>query len=95
MKLLVIALMSAVGVAASGLAQAADDGAALAEKAGCMKCHAVGEKKKGPALKEAAKDLKGKSVDDVVKAMKENKGHKKLTASDDDLKALAKWVQSL
>jgi cytochrome c len=94
MKRIVIAMMAAAGLCAAGLAQA-QDGAALAEKSGCMKCHKMDAKAKGPALKESAANLKGKSVDQVVAAMKESKGHKKLEVSDDDLKTLAKWVQSL
>jgi cytochrome c len=94
MKQIVIAMMAAAGLCAAGLAQA-QDGAALAEKSGCMKCHKMDEKAKGPALKELSGKLKGKSVDDVVAAMKESKGHKKLDVPDADLKTLAKWVQSL
>ena len=94
MKLTMIALVAAMGVAAAGVAQA-QDGAALAEKSGCMKCHAVDAKKKGPALKASAADYKGKTVDQVVAAMKESKGHKKLDVPDADLKTLAKWVQGL
>lgn len=94
MKRIVIAMMAAAGLCAAGLAQA-QDGAAVAEKNGCLKCHKVDAKAKGPALKEAAGAFKGKSVDQVVAALKESKGHKKLEASDADLKTIAAWLQSL
>jgi cytochrome c len=94
MKRIVIAMMAAAGLCAAGLAQA-QDGAALAEKNGCMKCHKMDAKGKGPALKEAGAALKGKPVDQVVAALKDSKGHKKLEASDADLKTIAAWLQTL
>jgi cytochrome c len=94
MKLIVIAMASAVGLAAAGLAQA-QDGAALAQKSGCMTCHAVDAKKMGPAFKEVAAKFKGKSDADVVAAIKASKAHASSKASDDDLKALGKWILTL
>jgi cytochrome c len=94
MKLIVIAMVSAVGLAAAGLAQA-QDGAALAQKSGCMTCHAIDKKKMGPAFKDVAAKFKGKSDADVVAAVKASKAHASSKASDDDLKALGKWILSL
>lgn len=94
MKLIGIAMVAAVGMAAAGLAQA-QDGAALAQKSGCMTCHAVDTKKMGPAFKDVAAKFKGKSDADVVAAIKASKPHASTKASDDDLKALGKWILSL
>jgi cytochrome c len=94
MKLIVIAMVSAVGLAAAGLAQA-QDGAALAQKSGCMTCHAIDKKKMGPAFKDIAAKFKGKSDADLVAAVKASKPHASSKASDDDLKALGKWILSL
>jgi cytochrome c len=94
MKLITIALVSAVGLAAAGIARA-EDGAALAQKSGCMTCHAVDAKKMGPAFKDVAAKFKGKSDADVVAAIKASKRHASIKASDDDLKAIGKWILSL
>ena len=91
MKLTMIAMVTAVGLAAAGAAQA-QDGAALAQKSGCMTCHAVDTKKMGPAFKEIAVKFKGKSAADVVAAIKASKPHASSKASDADLEALAKWI---
>ena len=73
----------------------AQDAAALAQKSGCMNCHAVDTKKMGPSFKDAAAKLKGKSDAEVVAALKAAKPHASVKASDDDLKAIGKWIQSL
>jgi cytochrome c len=94
MKSIVIAAALAVGVGMAGVAQA-QDGAALAQKSGCMTCHAVDTKKMGPSFKDAAAKFKGKSDADVAAAVKASKAHGSSKASDDDLKALGKWILSL
>ena len=94
MKLMMLAMASAVAVTAAGIAQA-QDGAALAQKSGCMTCHAVDTKKMGPSFKDIAVKLKGKSDKDIVAAIKAAKPHATTKASDDDLLALSKWIQSL
>jgi cytochrome c len=94
MKLITIAMVSAVGLAAAGIAQA-EDGAALAQKSGCMTCHAVDAKKMGPAFKDVAAKFKGKSDADVVAAIKASKRHSSVKASDADLSAIGKWILSL
>ena len=43
----------------SGLASAADDGRALAQKNACMSCHGVDKKIVGPAFNEIAKKYAG------------------------------------
>jgi cytochrome c len=94
MKSMVTAAALAVGVGMAGVASA-QDGAALARKSGCMMCHNVDSKKMGPALKEAAAKFKGKSDADVATAIKASKAHGSSKASDDDLKAIGKWMLTL
>jgi cytochrome c len=94
MNLISIAMVTAVGLAGAGFAQA-QDGAALAQKSGCMTCHALDAKKMGPSFKDIGAKFKGKSDADVVAAIKASKPHASSKASDDDLKALGKWILSL
>lgn len=94
MKLITIAMVTAVGLAGAGFAQA-QDGAALAQKSGCMTCHALDTKKMGPSFKDAAAKFKGKKEADVVAAIKASKPHASSKASDADLAALGKWILSL
>jgi cytochrome c len=94
MKLILIATAMAVGLTATGMAQA-QDGAAVAQKNGCMTCHAVDTKKMGPSFKDAAAKFKGKSDADVVAAIKASKAHSTSKASDADLQVIGKWILSL
>jgi len=94
MKLILIATAMAVGLTAAGMAQA-QDGAAVAQKNGCMTCHAVDTKKMGPSFKDAAAKFKGKSDADVVAAIKASKAHSTSKASDADLQVVGKWILSL
>ncbi len=94
MKPVVMAAVIAAGLVAVGSASA-QDGAALAQKDGCMTCHAVDTKKMGPSFKDAAAKLKGKSEADVVATIKAAKPHASSKASDADLAAIGKWIQSL
>lgn len=94
MKSIVIAAAIAVGLGMAGVAQA-QDGAALAQKSGCMTCHAVDTKKMGPSFKEAAAKFKGKTDADVVAAIKASKAHGSSKASDADLQGIGKWILSL
>ena len=94
MKTIVVAAVAAAALLVAGMASA-EDAAALAKKDGCLNCHAVDTKKVGPSFKDAAAKLKGKSDAEVVAAMKAVKPHASVKASDDDLKAIGKWIQSL
>lgn len=94
MKVIGTALFAAAALFAAGMAQA-QDGAALAQKSGCMNCHAVDAKKMGPSFKDVSAKFKGKSDADVVAAVKASKPHASTKASDDDLKSLGKWILSL
>ena len=99
MKKLLIAAVAVASVAFAGAAQAQE---ALAKDKGCLGCHAVDAKKMGPALKEVSAKYKGKAdgeatIVGVLKSGKSTAGktHTVAKASDDEMKALAKWVLSL
>jgi cytochrome c len=91
MKSLVLAIAATAALTAAGAAQAS---AELAQKAGCTTCHAVDTKKMGPAFKEVAKKYKGNAAAEaeLVTKLKSGKGHPAVKASDDDVKAIVKWV---
>ncbi len=95
MKKLMITTLAASLISLTGMAQA-QDGQALAKDAGCLKCHTVDKKKKGPAFKTSAADFKkaGLSGDKAVAKMKE--AHEaddlKGVKSDADMKAIMAWV---
>jgi cytochrome c len=92
-QLMAAVLAGSMAMAGAAMAQ---DGAKLAESAGCMKCHTVEKKKKGPAFKTSAAEYKkaGVSGDKAVAKMKE--AHEaddlKGVKSDADLKAIVSWV---
>jgi len=94
-KKLMITTLAASLISLTGMAQA-QDGQALAKDAGCLKCHTVDKKKKGPAFKTSAADFKkaGLSGDKAVAKMKE--AHEaddlKGVKSDADMKAIMAWV---
>ena len=67
----------------------------LAEKSGCLTCHAVDTKKIGPAFKDAARTFKGKSNAEAFAKWKEAKPHAAVKASEDDVKTVLKWVMTL
>jgi cytochrome c len=91
MKSMIIAVVLAVGVAAAGSANASE---ALAKSSGCLKCHAVDVKKKGPSFQETAKKYKGNAGAEakLVALISAGKDHPEVKASGDDLKTLVKWV---
>ena len=94
MKTMVLAGLLAAGLAVAGPTSASE---ALAQKAGCTKCHAVADKKIGPALKEVAAKNKGKAGADaaIVAKLKGGKEHPPVKVDDDDLKAIVKWVLAM
>jgi cytochrome c len=68
----------------------------LAKAKGCLGCHAVDQKKVGPAFKDVAakyKDNKDAEATLVTK-LSEGKGHMKVSATPDETKSLVKWVLS-
>ena len=96
MKTLVLAMAAAGGLAMAGAAYAADAGGDLAKAKGCLGCHAVAEKKVGPAYKDVATKYKGNKDAEatLIAKLKDGKGHMKITASDADLKTLVQWALS-
>lgn len=88
MKRIAIVMLAAVGLAA-GTSLASED---LAKKSGCTTCHNVtGAKKMGPSLKDAG----AKGEEAVLAALGDKKKHASVKASDEDKKALAKWMASM
>jgi len=90
MKSTIFAGLVAVGLATAGLANASE---ALAQKAGCTKCHAFADKKMGPSFKDISAKYKGKAGSDaaLVAKLKGGKEHPATKASDDDLNKIVKW----
>jgi cytochrome c len=93
MKSITMGLVLAVGMAAAGTATAGEE--ALAEKSGCLMCHAVETKKIGPSFKHAANEFKGLSETDALARWKKQKPHAIVKASDDEVKTVLKWVMTL
>ena len=86
-----IMLVLAAGAMLGAAAVQAQD--VLKDK-GCVKCHDVDKKKVGPSLKDIAAKNKGNkdAQATLVNKLKEGKGHPKVAASDDELKAAVKAV---
>ena len=105
MKSLIVSLMTATGLLAAGVAQAADE-QALATAKGCMACHDMGAKKVGPAYTEVAKkyagqkDAEGKLVQKVLNGGSGTWGaipmpaNKTMGVTEADAKKLVAWVLS-
>ena len=93
MKLIVMAAVASIALAASGAANAQE---ALAKSDGCLNCHDVSAKKVGPAFKDVAAKYKGKADAEamLVNKISKGEGHPKTKASPDDAKGLIKWVLS-
>jgi cytochrome c len=96
MKSIVIAAVAAVGMVAAGTAYAAGE-ADLAQKSGCMTCHAVDTKKMGPAFKDIGAKFKGKAdaQKNLVTALSTGKGHPQQKAPEADLNTLVKWILAM
>jgi cytochrome c len=88
--LLVLAATGSMVMAGAANAQA---GADLAKSKGCLGCHAMDQKKAGPAIKDiAAKYKDNKDAEATLAAkLKDGKGHMKVAASDAELKTLVQW----
>ena len=93
MKVIAMAVMASIALAASGAAGAQE---ALAKSEGCFNCHAVDTKKVGPAFKDVAAKYKGQADAEakLVDKLSKGQGHPATKASGDDLKSLVKWVLS-
>jgi cytochrome c len=90
-----LALALALGMAA-GAAQAGD-GEALAQKYGCLGCHAMDQQVVGPSYKAIAAKFKGQSGASakLVGALQSGEGHPKVEASKEDLTTIMDWILSL
>lgn len=100
-------LTSLLFITALGLASQAAwaDGAALAEKGGCLACHNVDSRKVGPAFKDVSAKYKGQDVQATliekiktggrgnwgVLPMPPNVGK----LSDDEFKEVVQWITAL
>jgi len=89
----------------SGLASAADDGRALAQKNACMSCHGVDKKIVGPAFNEVAKKYAGDKGAEAMLVAKVKAGGKGVwgqvpmppnpQVKPEDLDKIVAWVLSL
>ncbi|AXS80496.1 c-type cytochrome [Dechloromonas sp. HYN0024] len=103
---LLLPLLAAATFASVTPAHAAD-GEAIVKKARCVACHAVDQKRVGPAYKEVAAKYKGDSKIAAVLFEKVRHGgsgnwgqipmipHPADKISDDDLKAAVQWILAL
>ena len=95
MKTILLSAVLAAGVLSLGAAQASPE---LSKSAGCVKCHDIEKKKKGPAFKDSAAKYKGKADAEAVifKTITDPKGdHPEMKASADDTKSMIKWILTL
>jgi len=83
-------VLAATATLAANAVQAQD----VLKAKGCVNCHEADKKKVGPALKDIAAKHKGNKDAEgmLVGKLKEGKGHPKIAASDDELKAAVKQV---
>ncbi|NDU88017.1 MAG: c-type cytochrome [Ferrovum sp.] len=106
MKILKIAVVAVGLLVSAGWAQA-EDGMALAQKSGCLNCHAVDKKKVGPSYKDVAAKYKGQAGAEAKLVAKVTNGGGGVwgpmpmpakggnaNLSEADIKTLVKWVLS-
>ena len=86
-------VVAIAGAIAAGVTLA-QSGADVVKAKGCLTCHAVDQKKIGPAYKELAAKYKGdaKAEGNLIAKIKEGKTHPKVAASDAELKAAVGYV---
>ncbi|QDX81894.1 cytochrome C' [Denitratisoma sp. DHT3] len=102
MKSVIVALIAASGLIATGAAHADQK---LASSKGCMACHSVDKKMVGPAFKEVAKKYTAKDTDALVKKVLDGgsgvwgstpmPANKAMGVKPEDAKTLVTWVLSL
>jgi len=89
MKKTCLLVLAATALCVAGPSLASED---LAKKSGCLTCHNVtGAKKMAPALNTYA----AKGAEAILAGLGDKKKHGSVKASDDDKKALAKWVAAM
>jgi cytochrome c len=84
-------VISVAGAIAAG-AVLAQSGAEVVKTKGCLNCHAVDQKKVGPAFKDIA--AKKGDAGAIAAKLKDGKGHPKVAASDAEIKAAVDYVMS-
>lgn len=95
MKTVLLSAILAAGILSLGTAQASPE---LSKSAGCVKCHEIDKKKKGPSFKDSAAKYKGKADAEAVifKTITDPKGdHPEMKASAEDTKTMIKWILTL
>ena len=95
MKSTVLAGLAVAVFSVAGWANASED---LAKKNGCTTaCHAIDQKKVGPAFKDVAARNKGKAGAEgtLVAKLKGGKGHPPVKASAGDLKKIVAWILAM
>jgi len=83
----------AVALVTAGAANA-QSGSEVFKAKGCMNCHDMAAKKVGPSVKDISakyKDKKGADAQ-LAEKLKEGKGHMKIAASDQELKAVIGYM---
>lgn len=92
----ILKFVVAVAGAITAGAVLAQSGADVVKAKGCLNCHAVDQKKVGPAYKDVAAKYKGdaKAGAMLTAKLKEGKGHPKAAASDAEIKAAVDYVLS-
>ena len=85
-------LCVAVLAALAALVPPAAQGGDVLKDKGCLNCHDMAKKKVGPSFKDLAAKYQGKSgaVDEIAAKMQSGKGHPKVKATDDEVKAAIK-----
>ena len=94
MKLVAGVIVASIALTGAAVANAQQE---LAQKSGCLTCHAVDTKKVGPAYKDVAAKYKGKADAEATLTDKltSGKGHPAVKASPEDVKSLVKWILSM
>jgi cytochrome c len=92
MRSILMCAIVAAGLLAAGTASASPE---LAKSAGCVKCHEMDKKKKGPPYKETAAKYKGKADAEatIYKTITDPNGdHPEMKANEADTKSMIKWI---
>ncbi len=89
MALAIVAMSVFIGMTAF-----AQDASQLAQRKGCMACHALDQKKVGPSFKDIAAKYKGETnaAAKLEAKLKNGDGHVKANASDAELRQLVAYV---
>lgn len=101
MKVWIATIAAAAALVVAGPAAANKE---LAQKSGCLACHAVDKKVVGPSYQEIAAKYKGKADAPAMLAKKVKEGGKgawgevpmppNANVKDDDIKTLVAWIMA-